>query len=217
MTPPRPPRWTFGLEPLPETLALASALRRLTSTVLSLEAPDDDVRALTAEIDRVQLLLAGRAPADPAPRLGTNPAPERRVYLDHSRDIGAFNPFFPEYEIVVEGDRAAGTVEFPLCFEGPPGIVHGGFLAVFFDCAVQHHNSDLGATGKTTSLTVRYRKPTPLLTKLRFEISRSAEDRRINSTAFLLLDDVTLCEADMSAVAADRTALPVVAERRLPS
>ena len=30
--------------------------------------------------------------------------------------------------------HASGTVTFPLVFEGPPGVVHGGVLATFFDC-----------------------------------------------------------------------------------
>ena len=82
----------------------------------------------------------------------TRPYGDGRVYLDHARDIGAYNPCFPEYDIAVDGDRAHGTVTFPVPYEGPPGIVHGGFLAVFFDCVVQHHNCDVGVAGKTTSL-----------------------------------------------------------------
>ena len=88
------------------------------------------------------------------------------MYLDHARDVGAYNPCFPEYELTVDGRRATGTVTFPIAYEGPPGVVHGGFLALFFDCVVQHHNCDVGVAGKTTSLAIRYRRPTPLLTPL---------------------------------------------------
>ena len=35
---------------------------------------------------------------------------------------------------------ASGSVSFPLVYEGPPGLVHGGFLGVFFDCVTQQHN-----------------------------------------------------------------------------
>ena len=91
-------------------------------------------------------------PADPTPRVGDAASGDGRVYLDHAFDIGAYNPCVPEYTIEVEGDRAQGTVTFPIAYEGPPGLVHGGFLAVFFDCVVQHHNCELGLAGKTTSL-----------------------------------------------------------------
>ena len=103
---------------------------------------------------------------------------------------------------------------FPIAFEGPPGVVHGGFLAVFFDCVIQHHNCDLGVAGKTTSLSLRYRRPTPLTKELQFEISRATADDRIVSTGQLTLDGDLLCEARMEAVAGNRAALPQVSPRR---
>ena len=86
------------------------------------------------------------------------------MYLDHGRDIGAYNPSFPEYDLTVDGPRATGTVTFPIAYEGPPGVVHGGFLALFADCIAQHHNCEVGVAGKTVSLAIRYRRPAPLLT-----------------------------------------------------
>jgi hypothetical protein len=137
-----------------------------------------------------------------------------RVYLDHARDIGAFNPSVPTYDIAVDGDRATGTVAFPLAYEGPPGLVHGGFLALFFDCAVQHHNCDVGQAGKTTSLAVRYRRPVPLSTPLSFTLTRATAAGRIRSTGQLHDGDRLLCEAEVDAVAGDRADLPPVSPRR---
>jgi hypothetical protein len=138
------------------------------------------------------------------------------VYLDHSRHIGGFNPCFPEYELRVDGDRAEGSVTFPIAYEGPPGLVHGGFVAVFLDSAVQHHNCDVGVAGKTAAMTVRYRRPTPLLTPLTFTIERLETDGRIRSTAQLRHDDRVLCEAEVDAVAGDPANLPEVSPRRTP-
>lgn len=207
-------RWTFGVAPLREMLDFASLARRVTGLVLSLEAPHAALERLLAALRHAEAELAPAVPASPAPRVGANVAADGRVYIDHARDIGAFNPFFPTYEIRVDGDRAAGTVTFPLAFEGPPGLVNGGFLAVFFDCVIQHHNCDAGTAGKTVSLTVDYRRPTPLLNELRFELERAVEERRILSTGRLLADGVVLCEARMSAVAGDRSRLPEVSPRR---
>ena len=62
-------------------------------------------------------------------------------------------PCFPEYDDHGRRrSRASGTVTFPIVYEGPPGIVHGGFLAVFFDSVMQHHNCDVGVAGKTTAM-----------------------------------------------------------------
>ena len=92
-------------------------------------------------------------------------------------------------------------VTFPLVYEGPPGLVHGGFLAVFFDCVMQHQNCLAGLSGKTRSLKVTFRRPTPVLTDLRFDIARSEVDRGITSTARLLLDDEVLCIGEVNTLA----------------
>ena len=206
--------WTFGEAPLPETTELADVLRRLAGLVVSMEAPSPELSQLTELLVDAERSLAALAPASPAPRVGEPHDPDGRVYLDHSRDIGAFNPAFPVYDLVVSGDRASGTVEFPILYEGPPGVVHGGFVAVFFDAAIQHHNYDVGVAGKTTQLEVRYRRPTPLLVPLTFEIQRVVTDERIESTARLMRDDTICAEATMRAIAGDRAALPVVSPRR---
>ena len=206
-------RWTFGVEPLPQTEEVASRLRRVTGLVLAAEGDEPAVAQLIADLERAEAALTPRAPSSAPPRIGTASG-DGRVYLDHARDIGAYNPSFPEYELTVDGDRATGTVTFPIPYEGPPGIVHGGFLAVFLDCAVQHHNCDAGRAGKTTSLTLRFRRPTPLLTPLAFTIERRVDGDRIRSTARLLLEDSVLCEADVDAIAGDLDALPAVSPRR---
>jgi hypothetical protein len=213
---PGPPAgpWRFGVEPLDQTLALAPLMRRITGLALALEQEDPVVDRLIDALRAAEQELAGRGPVDHAPRVGADASSESRVYLDHSQEIGAYNPCFPEYTIAVDGDRAAGTVSFPLAYEGPPGLVHGGFVAVFFDCVIQDHNCEVGQTGKTVSLSVAYKRPTPLLTSLEFGVKRSVAERRIRSDARLTLDGVLLCSATMEAVASDRTRLPEVSPRR---
>ncbi len=207
-------RWTFGVEPLRESLEVAERLRNVAGLVLSLEAPHPALERLAAALRSAEEELAKLAPADPTPRIGAATTASRRAYIDHSRDVGAFNPCFPIYQIRVDGDRASGTVEFPIVFEGPPGLVNGGVLAVFFDLVVQHHNCDVGVAGKTTSIAVRFRRPTPLVTELAFEVERAVADGRITSTARLLAGGDVLCEAEVKAVAGDLAALPDVSPRR---
>jgi hypothetical protein len=206
--------WVFGNQPLPQTLALAPVLRRLAERALSLEQEDEGLARFIEELLAMERTLVQRGPGDPTPRIGPDPRADQRVYLDHGRDIGKYNPSFPEYEIRVEGERAAGTVTFPLIFEGPPAIVHGGFLAVFFDCVIQHHNCDYGTAGKTTALNMEYLRPTPILRTLQFEIERVSDARRITSTAWIELDGSVLCRATMEAVAGDRSRLPAVSPRQ---
>jgi hypothetical protein len=87
-------------------------------------------------------------------------------------------------------------------------------LAVFFDCAIQHHNCDYGTAGKTTALNIEYLRPTPILRTLQFEIERASDARRITSRASIELDGSVLCRATMEAVVGDRSRLPEVSPRR---
>jgi hypothetical protein len=202
------PVWTgtrdakFGEAPLAQTMAAAAAMRRLGSLLLSLEHSHPAVDAMLAKFAEWEGELAAAAPTDNAPRIGEFPDDPRRVYLNHATDIGAYNPCFPEYEFDhLDADKANGRVDFPLVYEGPPGLVHGGFLGVFFDCVIQHHNCVTGLSGKTRSLVVTFRRPTPVLTELRFDIARSRVDRGIASTVRLLRGDEVLCMGEVNTLA----------------
>jgi hypothetical protein len=192
----------FGEEPLAQTVAAAGTIRRISSLLLSLEHAHPTVDAMLAQLGDWERELAAAVPPDSAPRIGSDDDGSRRVYLDHATDIGAFNPCFPEYRFDdLYADTASGHVTFPLVYEGPPGLVHGGFLAVFFDCVIQHQNCLTGLSGKTRSLQVTFRRPTPVLTDLRFDIARTQVDRGITSTARLLLDDEVLCIGEVNTLA----------------
>ncbi|MQY24228.1 hotdog family protein [Nocardia macrotermitis] len=199
----------FGAAPLEETRQAAAALRRLTGLLLSQEHSHPVVQEMLARLPEWERALTAAGPPDPTPRIGTNATPDQRIYLDHAFDVGDYNPCFPEYRFEhIDPHHAYGRVHFPLAYEGPPGLVHGGFLALFFDCVVQQQNCATDRAGKTRTLTLTYRRPTPLLTDLRFDVKRTVGQRDIESTARLLLDDVVHCSATVSAVAATPTALP---------
>jgi hypothetical protein len=202
---PARPGSRFGEAPLPQTVAAAGAIRRLGSLLLSLEHAHPTVDAIVAQISDWEHELSAAVPPDSAPRISFDEFDEdgsRRVYLDHATDIGAFNPCFPEYRFDhLDAETAFGQATFPLVYEGPPGLVHGGFLAVFFDCVIQHQNCLVGLSGKTRSLNVAFRRPTPVLTDLRFDITRSEVERGITSTARLLLDDEVLCIGEVNTLA----------------
>jgi hypothetical protein len=196
------PEPQYGERPLAQTVAAAGAIRRLSGLLLALERDHPTVDAMLAQFDEWERELTAAIPPDPTPRIGAEGTETQRVYLDHAFDVGAFNPCFPEYTFDrLDVDTASGRVTFPLVFEGPPGLVNGGFLAVFFDCITQHQSCAARRTGKTRSLTVTFRRPTPILTELRFDIVRSEADGRVTSTARLLRDDEVLCIGEFQTVA----------------
>jgi hypothetical protein len=200
----------FGEQPLPQTVAVAGALRRLTGLLLSLENDHPTVDAMVTQIAEWERELTSAAPPDPTPRIGPQSTDTQRVYLDHAFDVGAYNPCFPEYAFdTLDADAATGRVTFPVVYEGPPGLVNGGFLAVFFDCVTQHQSCASGRTGKTRSLTVTFRRPTPVLVELGFDVVRAEADGRVTSTARLLLGDEVLCIGEFSTAASSPDKLSV--------
>lgn len=195
----------FGEEPLPQVVAAAAAMRRMVDLLVSLEHEHPVVDDMVSRMAEWEAGLAEHAVLDALPRFGAD-AEEGRLYLRHAFDVADFNPCFPEYRFDrLVADDAEGSVNFPLAFEGPPGSVHGGVLGLFFDCVVQQHNC-LGGypSGMTRSMTVSYRRPVPLLEDLRFDVVRTHDDRRVQSTARLLQGagegKVVLCSADVVAV-----------------
>ena len=209
-----PTKWVFGNAPLEQTRRFAAVARRVVSAILQSESASTAIDDLIAALERAESRLTATTPHDPMPRVGEHCDGDGRIYLDHSRDVGDYHPFFPVYTLTVTGDRAEGSVHFPVAYEGPPGVVHGGFVALLFDLAIQQHNCDVGVAGRTTRLEVGYTAPTPLVTDLRIEIERTVQDRRIESTA-RLYDGDTLCATGvMRAVAGARERLPEVSPRR---
>jgi acyl-coenzyme A thioesterase PaaI-like protein len=207
--------WVFGEPPLPTVVELAGVLRDLTDTVQSLERSSPELEALVQTVRAAQRQLAAQAPSDLRPRVGDDPSPDRRVYVDHGYAVGEYNPCFPRYTLELDGeDGAFGTVEFPISYEGPPGLVHGGFLALFFDCVLQELNCALGLAGKTAELSLRYRRPTPLLMPLTYRAERVVDDRRITAHAELFRGDELLCEAHLLAAKGEHAALPATSPRR---
>jgi hypothetical protein len=85
-------RWTFGADPLPQTVRAAALLRRVTTLVVALEQEEGAVEQLLHDLERAERELSELVPADPAPRVGTAVSGQGRVYVDHAYAIGAHNP-----------------------------------------------------------------------------------------------------------------------------
>jgi acyl-coenzyme A thioesterase PaaI-like protein len=102
------------------------------------------------------------------------------------------------------GDRAVGTATFGHVYEGPPGAVHGGIVAAMFDMVLGAATSAARLGGLTGTLTVRYRKATPLFRKIRYEgwIER-VEARKVLVTGRSTCDDELLAEGEAIFVRVD--------------
>jgi acyl-coenzyme A thioesterase PaaI-like protein len=125
----------------------------------------------------------------------------RTSFLDRSPISGSMNPLaapmrmfiqHPDPERGVEAS-VTGRVTYGLAYEGPPGCVHGGFVAAAFDEVLGQTQSLTGEPGMTGELVVRYKAPTPLHVELVITGRVvKVEGRKIYTHATLMAGE-TLC------------------------
>ena len=150
---------------------LAGAMRLVIERLVASNAPEEELRRAAEQLERYAEHLASH------PRLRhfqgyaeSANAGDIGAFFDQSPLIGLANPLAPPIRLAKTGERTAeGRVRFGSAYEGPPGCVHGGFVAAAFDEVLGYVQSLGGNPGMTARLTIQYRRPTPLHTELRFE------------------------------------------------
>jgi len=190
-----------------EARNVADAVRELIERMVATQAPPevfhgvaDDLRAVAARLAEYPQgpLYFGYAEAANA---DTVAGP-----FDNSPLLGKANPLAPPLHLAVEGDRVRGTATFGSAYEGPPGCVHGGFVAAAFDELLGLAQTIGGNPGMTGRLIVHYRTPTPLRTELRLEgwIER-VDGRKTICHGTIHAGDRLCAESEGLFVAVDRT------------
>ncbi|CAA0078352.1 Uncharacterised protein [Halioglobus japonicus] len=82
---------------------------------------------------------------------------------------GWSNPLAPPVNNWFDGDIARGTCQCGWAYEGPPGSVHGGFVAAIFDQFLGMAQELGGQPGMTGYLHINYHRRTPLNAELTLE------------------------------------------------
>ena len=190
-----------GSEPDPRE-RLAAALRPIITMTVASELDDDALTEAAVDAERIAALLAKRAGAR-RPRRQPDPARAAQDLFPTSPIMGVASPIAPPIRIWAVDGADGGSREvraeayFDYAYEGPPTCVHGGVIAETFDEILGAANIVAGNPVMTGTLTVRYRKPTPLRTDLRIEarcLGRSG--RKVNTWAGIYHGDVLTAEAD---------------------
>jgi acyl-coenzyme A thioesterase PaaI-like protein len=198
---------------------LAAALRPIITMAVA-GSLDDDAMAEAAEaIEAVSARLADKAGPGRLPRQEPNIERPPQEFFPTSPMTGMINPLSPpvRVEVVdsVDGGypevRAKANFDYP--YEGPPTCVHGGVIAEAFDELLGTANLVAGNPAMTGTLTVRYRKPTPLRTDLRMVARCTGRDgRKIHTWAGMYHGDLLTAEADGIFVEVDPARFIAIAE-----
>jgi acyl-coenzyme A thioesterase PaaI-like protein len=122
----------------------------------------------------------------------------RQSFIDYSPFIGLLNPLAPPISVNLNDKReVTATCTYGAAYEGPPGCLHGGFIAAGFDEVLGFAQAHSGQPGMTGRLTINYRSPTPLFREVRYvgRLDR-VEGRKIYASAELLVGDTLCAEAE---------------------
>lgn len=139
---------------------LAQSVRELAEAVIRTEVDDEEILAARAEIEALTARLRQRQiPGSYGVRF--NAAGEGRAW--GNAVVGTRNPVAPPLRIEHDSSgRAWSTFHLGAAYEGPPGLVHGGVSALILDQMLGEAAGAGGKPGMTGTLTLRYRRGTPL-------------------------------------------------------
>jgi acyl-coenzyme A thioesterase PaaI-like protein len=176
---------------------LGDAMRAVIEGLAATTAPPDVLARAAAELED----LAEELEAHPKARdydgfAESANAGDPSAFFEWSPLLGRSNPLAPPVSIEVVDGLVVGLVRFGVAYEGPPGCVHGGYIAAAFDEVLGLAQSLSGQQGMTASLTVDYRRPTPLNVELRVvgELL-GISGRRITTRGELWAGEVLTAEA----------------------
>jgi len=184
--------------------ALGAALRELVDAAVRTEVPIADLEKATAAAQEVTALLSADLREVHEIASVDDPQTGERWY---SPVYGPGSPVAPPMAVEDFPDegRCVGRVTVGKKHEGPPGLVHGGVLAILLDHVLARSARAAGHGGLTATLTVTYRRPVhlgvPLLVTGQLG---SVEGRRATATARLVAEDdpgTTLAEGEAVLVA----------------
>jgi len=195
---------------------LAHAMRRVIDRLVTSDAPEDELGRAADRLERYADHLETHPQGRPYSGFAeTANAGSIGAFFDASPVIGLANPLAPPLRLAAEGSRITGDVHFGAAYEGPPGCVHGGWVAAAFDEFLGFVMAATGNPGMTGTLKVVYRSPTPLDTDLRFEAGEwRSEGRKTIATGRLYAGERLCAEAEGIFIAIDRTKFASLLEER---
>ena len=174
------PSTTAGDEPLND---LAAAVRRVIAVAVGQPLREEHVTEAATKLAAVADRLEAAAREEKRPRNQPFAEGHPQDIFSTSPVIGFANPVAPPVEVwAVEGENGArevrGRVTFGYAYEGPPTCVHGGVIAELFDELLGMSNILSGQGAMTGTLTIRYRRPTPLLAPLQLAARHTGKEGR---------------------------------------
>jgi hypothetical protein len=175
---------------------LADQVRQLIDDVLFLDA----AAASEADLSAAEHALADAVTAftrlPDVPGRNLHVAPVDNAHPERSPLTGRSNALAAPLRLWFEGEEIRGEATYPDAYEGPPGLVHGGYVIAAFDDVLGVVQSVSGMAGLTGTLEVKLRRGTPLNQKIEYVGGVSGtEGRKVFAWGRSTCDGVLLAEA----------------------
>ncbi|HWJ65515.1 MAG TPA: PaaI family thioesterase [Nocardioides sp.] len=139
---------------------LADATRELVDLCVMSDVDEDEVRAAQADVEAA---VARLRKVRREQTLGQELLANGRRLPWGNPVTGLRNPIAPPLDVRTEPDgRAEADFHCGPAYEGPPGLVHGGVVSLVLDQVLGHSVGAAGRPGMTGTLTIVYRRGTPL-------------------------------------------------------
>lgn len=200
----------YDPEALPEQVVAsrraAAAARRLVAGLAATRIDATTLDEVSAALDHLVAVLEPHRPPSRYTETGGlhgGVQADSHVWESHPF-IGPSHPLAPPFVVRRVGDRAVGHATFGHVYEGPPGAVHGGIVAAMFDMVLGAATSVAKLAGLTGTLTVRYRRPTPIDREIRYEAwVERAEERKVHVAGVSTCDGEVVAEGEAIFVRVD--------------
>lgn len=174
-----------------ERQALGESVRRLLDVVVRTGANPAELNTAAAAIDQVTASLARTV-------VRQDPAVEPDSYRAHMSLVGGLShPVAPPLTMEFTSDGAVGDVVVSPVFQGGPGLVHGGIIALLIDHAMGVVANRADQPAMTVRLGLRYRRPTPLGVPLTVAVRLNRiEGRKLHLSSSVRANGQVTVEAD---------------------
>jgi acyl-coenzyme A thioesterase PaaI-like protein len=174
-----------------ERRSLGASARRLLDAVVTTGASPSELGAAAAAIDQVTDGLAA------AVRRDISGEPDVSARGDLSLVGGLAHPAAPQLTLDATSGAARGEVVIGPVFQGGPGLVHGGVIALLVDHAMGFVANRAFQPAMTVWLGLRYRRPTPLAIPLTVAARLDRVDgRKLHLSASISVNGKVTVEAE---------------------
>ena len=149
--------------------AFTDSVRALTDATVRTLADADELARAQAEITAITERLTRRQITGTQGEHSLSQGIADGIHDWGNTVVGLRNPMAMPLEFTFDGEKIVAEFTAGALYEGPPGHMHGGVIALLLDQALGTLSAEIGKPGLTGNLSVDYRRPTKLNAPLRIE------------------------------------------------